>query len=283
MEMKQIITATVAVILICLVAVPLIDDSTKEVYSVAQNTTQKYYATSSGDLSEDLTITLESTNNYTINGENYQFLNNIVMITDTGDMWIIYGDNYNLYQKNSNYAQRSLGIGGSTTFYTDGTYKATTSAGVEYTGTFGNVIYPSIDGDLGYFLNKTAYANDASDVIFFSISNASYGAMFAIKYKATGEEVEKIVSPFASGAEVTLSDAAISYDTTDETIADNAINGLTYKVGDTSYTLRAFIAPLEYKTITENDSVILTILNLIPVMLIVALVLGIGYSIARRD
>ena len=283
MEMKQIITATVAVILICLVAVPLINDSTKEVYSITQNTTQKYYATSSGDLSEDLTITLESTNNYKINGESYDLsLNNIVIITDTGDMWVLYANNYNLYQKSDNYAQRSLGIGGFTTFYTDGTYKATTSAGVEYTGTFGNVVYPSNDGDLGYFINSTAYANDASDVIFFSISRSN-GAMFAIKYKATGEEVEKIVSPFASGAGVTLTDAAISYDSTDETIADNAINGLTYKVGDTSYTLRAFIAPLEYKTITENDSVILTILNLIPVMLVVALVLGIGYSIARRD
>lgn len=283
MEMKQIITATVAVILICLVAVPLINDSTKEVYSITQNTTQKYYATSSGDLSEDLTITLESNSNYKINGESYDLsLNNIVIITDTGDIWVIYANNYNLYQKSSNYAQRSLGIGGFTTFYTDGTYKATTSAGVEYTGTFGNVVYPSNDGDLGYFINSTAYANDASDVIFFSISGSN-GAMFAIKYKATGEEVEKIVSPFASGAEVTLTDAAISYDSTDETIADNAINGLTYKVGDTSYTLRAFIAPLEYKTITENDSVILTILNLIPVMLVVALVLGIGYSIARRD
>ena len=284
MEMKQIITATVAVILICLVAVPLIDDSTKEVYSITQNTAQKYYATSSGDLSEDLAITLESVSNYKINGESYDLsLNNIVIITDTGDIWVIYANNYNLYQKSDNYAQRSLGIGGSTTFYTDGTYKATTSAGVEYTGTFSNVIYPSNDGDLGYFINSTAYANDASDVIFFSIANASYGAMFAIKYKATGEEVEKIVSPFASGAEVTLTDAAISYNSTDETIADNAINGLTYKVGDTSYTLRAFIAPLEYKTISENDSVIITILNLIPVMLVVALVLGIGYSIARRD
>ena len=283
MEMKQIITATVAVILICLVAVPLIDDSTKEVYSITQNTAQKYYATSSGDLSEDLAITLESVSNYKINGESYDLsLNNIVIITDTGDIWVIYANNYNLYQKSDNYAQRSLGIGGSTTFYTDGTYKATTSAGVEYTGTFSNVIYPSKDGDLGYFINSTAYANDASDVIFFSISSTN-GATFAIKYKATGEEVEKIVSPFASGAEVTLTDAAISYNSTDETIADNAINGLTYKVGDTSYTLRAFIAPLEYKTISENDSVIITILNLIPVMLVVALVLGIGYSIARRD
>lgn len=282
MEMKQIITATVAVILICLVAVPLIDDSTKEVYSVAQNTTQKYYATSSSDLSEDLTITLESANNYTINGESYQFLNNIVMITDTGDMWILYGDNYNLYQKSNNGIQRSLMVGGSTTFYTDGTYKATTNTGTEYTGTFGNVIYPSKDGDLGYFLNSTAYADDASDIIFFSITGSN-GAMFAIEYKATGEEVKKIVSPFASGAGVTLTDAAISYNSTDETIADNAINGLTYKVGETSYTVKSFIAPLEYKTISENDSVIITILNLIPVMLVVALVLGIGYSIARRD
>ena len=283
MEMKQIITATVAVILICLVAVPLIDDSTKEVYSVAQNTTQRYYATSSSDLSENLTITLETDNTYTINGKRYDVApNNIVMITDTGDMWVMYTNNYNLFQKSNNGIQRSLMVGGSTTFYTDGTYKATTNTGTEYTGTFGNLIYPSIDGDLGYFINSTAYADDASDVIFFSIA-ASNGAMFAIEYKATGEEVEKIVSPFASGAEVTLTDAAISYNSTDETIADNAINGLTYKVGDTSYTVKSFIAPLEYKTITENDSVILTILNLIPVMLIVALVLGIGYSIARRD
>lgn len=265
-----VLSILVAVIIVATVAIPVIEDSSKDIHSTVQNTTQKYYATSSSDLSEDLTITLESVSNYKINGESYDLnLNNIVIITDTGDIWVIYANNYNLYQKSGNYAQRSLGIGGSTTFYTDGTYKATTSAGVEYTGTFGNVVYPSNDGDLGYFINSTAYANDASDVIFFSISNTSYGAMFAIKYKATGEEVEKIVSPFASGAEVTLSDAAISYDSTDETIADNAINGLTYKVGDTSYTLRAFIAPLEYKTITENDSAMISILQIVPLLLLI--------------
>lgn len=281
MEMKQIITATVAVILICLVAVPLIDDSTKEVYSFTQNATQRYYASGSGDLSEDLTITLVSKDNYTINGESYELNpNGAVMITDTGDMWILYNDNYYLY-KNKIY--NSLSIGGSTTFYTNGTYKATTATGTEYTGTFSNVIYPSIDGDLGYFFNTTAYADDASDIIFFSTSRNTNGAMFAIKCGATGEGVENIVSPFISGSDVTLTDFTISYNAADETIADNVINGLTYKIGDTEYTVRTFIAPLEYKTISENDSVIITILNLIPVMLIVALVLGIGYSIARRD
>ena len=265
-----VLSILVAVIIVATVAIPVIEDSSKDIHSTVQNTTQRYYATSSSDLSEDLTITLETDNIYTINGERYDASpNNIVMITDTGDMWILYGNNYNLYQKSDNYAQKSLGIGGSTTFYTDGTYKATKFAGVEYTGTFSNVIYPSKDGDLGYFLNSTAYADDASDVIFFSISNASYGAMFATKYKATGEEVEKIVSPFANGAGVTLTDAAISYNSSDETIADNAINGLTYKVGDTSYTLRAFIAPLEYKTITENDSAMISILQIVPLLLLI--------------
>lgn len=264
-----VLSILVAVIIVATVAIPVIEDSSKDIHSTVQNTTQKYYATSSSDLSEDLTITLESASNYKINGESYDLsLNNIVIITDTGDMWVIYANNYNLYQKSGNYAQRSLGIGGFTTFYTDGTYKATTSAGVEYTGTFGNVVYPSNDGDLGYFINSTAYANDASDVIFFSISGSN-GAMFAIEYKATGEEVEKIVSPFASGAGVTLTDAAISYNSSDETIADNAINGLTYKVGDTSYTLRSFIAPLEYKTITENDSAMISILQIVPLLLLI--------------
>ena len=288
MELNKIpilvVGLVVAILIVTVVAIPIIEDSSKEVRSTVQNTAQKYYATSSGDLSEDLTITLESVSNYKINGESYDLsLNNIVIITDTGDIWVIYANNYNLYQKNDNYAQRSLGIGGSTTFYTDGTYKATTSAGVEYTGTFSNVIYPSNDGDLGYFINSTAYANDASDVIFFSITNASYGAMFAIKYKATGEEVEKIVSPFSNGAEVTLTNAAISYNSTDETIADNAINGLTYKVGDTSYTLRAFIAPLEYKTITNNDSAVISIINIIPIVLIVSMLVSIVGMIFVRS
>lgn len=288
MELNKIpilvVGLVVAILIVTVVAIPIIEDSSKEVRSTVQNTAQKYYATSSGDLSEDLTITLESVSNYKINGESYDLsLNNVVIITDTGDIWVIYANNYNLYQKSDNYAQRSLGIGGSTTFYTDGTYKATTSAGVEYTGTFSNVIYPSNDGDLGYFINSTAYANDASDVIFFSITNASYGAMFAIKYKATGEEVEKIVSPFSNGAEVTLTNAAISYNSTDETIADNAINGLTYKVGDTSYTLRAFIAPLEYKTITNNDSAVISIINIIPIVLIVSMLVSIVGMIFVRS
>lgn len=283
MEMKQIITATVAVILICLVAIPLIDNSTGTVHTTVQNATQRYYATSSSDLSEDLTITLESNSNYTINGESYDStVSNIAIITDTGDIWVLYANNYNLYQKIDNGAMRSLSIGGSTTFYTDGTYKATTSTGTEYTGTYGNVIYPSKEGDLGYFLNSTAYVDDASNIIFFSIT-ANNGAIFAIEYKSTGEEVKKIVSPFASAAEVTLTDVAISYNSADKTIADNAINGLTYKIGDTQYNLRSFIAPLNYETITQNDATIISILDLIPVLLIAALIVGIGYSIARRE
>lgn len=280
MEMKQIITATVAVILICLVAIPLIDNSTGTIHTTTQNTTQKYYATEAGELTEDLTITLVSDNNYTINGESYPApLNSIIMVTDN-DFWVLYGNNYNLYQGNT---QRSLMIGGSTTFHTDGTYKATTSTGTEYTGTFTNLIYPSINGNLGYFVNKTAYADDDSDVIFFSISGSN-GAIFAVKYKASGEFVENVHAPFITGTGAqTMTDSAIVYNTNDETIADRAIKGLTYKIGDTQYTTTSFIAPLNYETITQNDATIITILDLIPVLLIAALIVGIGYSIARRE
>ncbi len=264
-----VLSILVAVIIVATVAIPVIEDSSKDIQTTVQNTAQKYYATSSGDLTEDLTITLEANNRYTINGESYSLtVANIAIITDTGDLWVLYANNYNLYQKSNNHVSVSLSIGGSTTFYTDGTYKATSSTGTEYTGTFNNVIYPSTDGDLGYFLNTTAYADDTSDIIFFSIS-ANNGALFAIDYKATGEEVEKIVSPFASGAEVTLTDVAISYDSTDETIADNAINGLTYKVGDTSYTINSFIAPLGYKTVTNKDSAMISILQIVPLLLLI--------------
>lgn len=265
-----VLSILVAVIVVATVAIPVIEDSSKEIHSTVQNTAQKYYAKSSSDLSEDLTITLVSRDNYTINGESYELNpNGVVIITDMGDMWILYNDNYYLYQKINNHAFSSLSIGGSTTFYTDGTYVATTATGTEYTGTFGNVVYPSVDGDLGYFFNTTAYADDASDVIFFSTSINNSGAMYAIKFKATGEEVEKIVSPFSSGAEVTLTDLTMTYNAADETIADNAIDGLTYRVGETEYTTKTFIAPLEYKTITNKDSAMISILQIVPLLLLI--------------
>lgn len=282
MEMKQIITATFAVILICLVAVPLIDTSSEQVRSVEQNTSQRYYATSSDGLTEDLTIKLESENRYTINGEPFT-LNSITIIADTA-MWVLYGNNYNLYQTATSTTQKSLNIGGSTTFYTDGTYKATSSTGTEYTGTFSKLIYPSIDGNLGYFMSSTAYADNDAEIIFFSITNSN-GAMFAEKYKASGEFVESIISPFSASGSVTLSSPSVVYSTneSDDTVADRKIKALTYTVGETEYTCYAFIAPIDYTTISDNDSIVISLLDMIPVLLIAALLIGIGYSIMRRE
>ena len=61
------------------------------------------------------------------------------------------------------------------------------------------------------------------------------------------------------------------------------MSGVTVEYGDNSASISTIIIPIEYHVITENDSTIRTILQLVPVMLIVSLVLGIGYTIARRN
>lgn len=107
--------------------------------------------------------------------------------------------------------------------------------------------------------------------------------------------IARTASSGAFVAKGTVDNLTTTWNITSEGIVDNIDITLTYdeinENGMDLYKITNFadfnfsyiFAPISYKTITENGAITKTLVDLTPVLLIVALVLGVGYSIARRE
>lgn len=293
MDMKQIITATVAVILVCLVAVPLIDQSSESVYTMDQNTTQ-YYMMS--DKTTNVTIQYTDgkvlLNDTEIPLSKTQYLP--VIITDS---FIVSTLSTDLYVFHDNVRDRTttLTMSDGSAKYTDTT--SSTQKDLSYTM---NCVL-SENGNYGLF--KTSPSKQSFNVskdntyyvMPYNSFRSSFGTCYGL-YEYKGAEMVDAIIPAAfsptSPNDIPAAESVVFNIGIDETNSDRAHYNISLNSTNTNATLNdvavpadsmIFLAPIEYKMISQNDSTILTILDLIPVLLIAAVLIGIGYSIMRRD
>lgn len=295
MDIKQIITATVAVILICLVAIPLVDASTETVKTSMNNVAEKYMMTESttGEITIEAT---ETTGTYIINGESKTFSTN-----DYDNFWCILTDNLfvRLYSTGSWMYFEGLPVGladlgttGKVVINSEGwtvTIPSGTGAGT-YTGTYDWICYPNENGNYGLyrFTGNTYVDNDA---IIFAINESATVSESVMTLPAViwsgsidgGDSTKYAWNHLTSPPTDVTSSTDVYIEYSEKGEISTKMTNVAIKYGDNSSYMATTIIPIEYHVITENDSTIRTILQLVPVMLIISLVLGIGYTIARRD
>lgn len=293
MDIKQIITATVAVILICLVAIPLIQTSSEGIYSTENNTTERFMMASAGS-TETVTLEFSKTTGYSVNG---------VVIpqpsTATWDVKAFWPGGFAKYngvgfmEINGNGAESRFNI---TKIVYDPVEKTLT-----YTATSGDVVienvpymyYMAEDGDYGLFISNNAISINKDSEYFVFIENTNlrdFGAYRSGYLYKNDTLVDTIIDPKFAGVDSAnnFQDTTISFNLNIEDVDSKhfVINGLSDTVINGTPQPKIYasiVAPIEYKYITDNESIIISLLDLIPILLIAAVLIGIGYSLMRRD
>lgn len=294
MDIKQIITATVAVILICLVAIPLIQTSSEGLYSTENNTSEKYLMASDGSG----TTTIEFTSGgYIADGVTTPY--------DETTRWMVkvfwpggfvkYNGTIGSMDLNKTGTDTRMNVSKIVYDSQADTLTYTTTTGDITISDVPYMYYMSDQGNYGFFKASEEDININKNVDFFIICEDTYkpnfGSFRAIYTYNNGEIKDTIFTPqFAEGQTYNFQNTTITFNLTIDDVDSRhyTITGFSdLNINDTAIDSNtvtlAIIAPIEYEYVSDNDSIIITILDLIPILLIAAVLIGIGYSIMRRD
>lgn len=289
MDIKQIITATVAVILICLVAIPLIQTSSEGIYSTENNTTERFMMAS--DSSEVVTLGFSTSNGYSVNG--------VTVPQPSVSTWNVKAFWPGGFAKYNGTGFMEINGNGETTRFniTKIVYDPAAST-LTYTTSTEDVVvndvpymyYMADNGDYGLFVsnNPVSINKDTDYFIFVENTNLNGVGGFRSGYVYNNDSlVETIIDPKLAVTDRNFQDTTITFNLNIEDVDRYhfTINGVTdLTVGSSVIsTPITIVAPIEYKYTTDNESIIISLLDLIPILLIAAVLIGIGYSLMRRD
>lgn len=289
MDMKQIITATVAVILICLVAIPLIQTSSEGIYSTENNTTERFMMAS--DSSEVVTLGFSTSNGYSVNG--------VTVPQPSVSTWNVKAFWPGGFAKYNGTGFMEINGNGETTRFniTKIVYDPAAST-LTYTTSTEDVVvndvpymyYMADNGDYGLFVsnNPVSINKDTDYFIFVENTNLNGVGGFRSGYVYNNDSlVETIIDPKLAVTDRNFQDTTITFNLNIEDVDRYhfTINGVTDLTvgGSVISTPITIVAPIEYKYTTDNESIIISLLDLIPILLIAAVLIGIGYSLMRRD
>lgn len=289
MDIKQIITATVAVILICLVAIPLIQTSSEGIYSTENNTTERFMMAS--DSSEVVTLGFSTSNGYSVNG--------VTVPQPSVSTWNVKAFWPGGFAKyNGTGFMEINGNGEATRFNITKIVYDPAASTLTYTTTTEDVVvndvpymyYMADNGDYGLFVsnNPVSINKDTDYFIFVENTNLNGVGGFRSGYVYNNDSlVETIIDPKLAVTNRNFQDTTITFNLNIEDVDRYhfTINGVTDLTvgGSVISTPITIVAPIEYKYTTDNESIIISLLDLIPILLIAAVLIGIGYSLMRRD
>lgn len=294
MDMKQIITATVAVILVCLVAIPIIESTSTNVYIEENNVKGAFSAisnTSSG-VSVEFEIINTTNGTFKINGVEYTTgsggaYDNYSMYSDAFTLMIIPGTT--AYVDIPSGSRTQLSNGDKFTA-SEGTWAYTPVSGDPKTGTYKYIVYTDPNGDFAaHYAGNALYATKGANYFAINPYNSSTGGLFA--HGTIGGEYtvdtkytysNGVATPYPYDVEVNIITSEIENNDLSVKI-DNFYKTVTNESGEKTEAATMLIIPIKYMAITENGTILLSIINIIPILLIAAVMIGIGYSIMRRD
>lgn len=284
--MKQIITATIAVILVCLVAVPIIDNASSSINTEMQNSTGKYIVVNSNSAG---THTIEVTETAVLwDGEpQQQYLTDYPGRCGSTEKIVIYslatiGVNLQVWEGSSP-TMYPLNTAGDKATFTNGTATITKDGATVSTTTYNTLIMPSADGDYGFFagssLNQTPVHVDHGKPIYGIGGPYTSSTDYDMYLFSVTDGNARLISGYNyNGSSITTKTYTITSQMTEGDISD-AYSSIKVDGANAFYVF----APLTYHIITDEQGVTITLLELIPVLLIAAVIIGIGYSIMRRD
>lgn len=289
MELNRIPTLVVglivAILIVTVVAIPIIDDASKTIYSTEQNTNAQYSMTTG----EKLTIT-GTAPSYTLNGVTldtyngyYLIVSDTIFISEgTAQTIIIDTENNNRIQTPS---EVTFTAENGTWSYT---YNSTTK-----TGSYTFLFYPNPEGEFGLYTQGGYMSQGDTGYIICPTggSDPNYRPCFIAEIK--DKAVTSILSdPFilATGNAITpidLDTSAITLDvdaSKDLELSDWYGSNTRVSYNGSSQAVINLMLPIHYKILTEDDSAILSIIDVIPILLIVSLLISIvGVAFVRSQ
>lgn len=284
MEMKQIITATVAVILVCLVAIPLINDSTDSIRTVGMNSSDRYVVVDGED-----TFRIESTGTigtFIINGE-----------TQTVNYFRLLAETISIYLSPSSSEIAYPGMTGTVSFSTtagnyiqfeNGNWTLHTNT-LDVTQPYNWILHSSETGNYGLYAttSSTAIMVDNDSKIYASqiqsVSGSTVTRPFMITSGTINDGFTGKYFSYVSGTSQTYNLTTVAKLNGEKGEISSELNSLTTEYNDTTFSPILLYVPLEYHYLSDMDSTTRTILSMIPILLVAAVIVGIGYSIARRE
>lgn len=280
MEVKQIITAVVAIILVMLVAVPMIDSSQNSLLIEQNNTGQRYSAI---DTTDKVTISYESAGTgFLIDGV---AIGDIITNDSTSVLIIISSslilrsgyssgsvNSAMLYSPDFSTENKQLAFPtNSKIIFENGTWEVTIAGESTATGSYDFLMIPSKTGTMGYF-DKTPNIKVNSDSKMYIVNTISG---FNLTYGSIGSGFEQAFSYDSTGAATPIQISPVYTDNDDLTYTVTNVNGLSNSWG-------SLIAPLTYKVLPSDNSVTYKILGIIPVLLITSVIIAVAGSILIR-
>lgn len=259
---RIIITVIVVTVAVVGVMIPVTSGLDDNIASVDQNTSEKYLLSANNP---DLVVERHANGSYLINGEN---------VTGSGSLFVI-GDGFLFQLRSGAYSIYSEGTSWTGDLYNeiltvdDGNYQFI-KGNVTVTGTTETLLYPDPRGDYGVYQNVPIVVDKNKPVYVMDRANS----IVFVSELMNGTEIDYIVDP---ANEVSLTFSATA---TDDGLGYN-YSSVQYTSGD--YTGYGFVmAPWKYHVVDSNAEVVKSIMNVIPLIVIIGLLIFAGYAIMSQ-
>lgn len=286
MNIKDISTILVSLIIgilmVVTVMVPIIESSETMVVSTENNVNGTYAMIQQKEL-DDLVIEIGNSS-VVVNGE---------VVVDDPTKSFVASDGF-VFRSNDNecYGADSVNIRriqttSITITISDGVFSYLDNS-VEYSGEISFLILPDPNGDLGFFQNTTIYATKNTPVYYVSTGGyhvdpigTSPNYLFEVVNGEITRSLSKMVyTGFGSDGTNTYEGdytlESIYSEGLDETNGKYNAGTLLWSPPSGEIGLNAWyiIAPIEYQYISENDGVVRTMLEILPIFAVIGLILG---------
>lgn len=284
----------ISILIVSAVAIPIIEDSTKYVNSVENNTVQKYSMIESTGTH---TISYVSPGVFNIDGEEKTittddnkifypfFVSDTIGILPRPTGAFIFGSGLESSPITMDQTTDVLS-------FSNGTWTLNYHGTNTYTGSYSWLIIPDDKGDYGMFRFSTSsiHIDNSADFIVLN-ENSSYAESATTNYGAT--ILRGSVNTGLTG-KVWATMNGVKTDITDDVTIKINLNGdkgeisshlasITQKWGDSAEkALVTVIAPITYHVISENDNSIISLIHILPVLLIVSLLMAIVGTVFVR-
>lgn len=269
-----VLSILVAVIVVATVAIPIVESSSTQIYTTENNTTERFMMTSDSSG----VVTLEfSSKGYSVNG--------VSVPQPAAATWDVKAFWPGGFAKYSGAGFMEInGDGAATRFnITKIVYDPATST-LTYTTSTEDVVvndvpymyYMANDGDYGLFnsTNPVSINKDTDYFIFVENTNREGTMAFRSGFIYNNDSlVETIIDPKLAGTDKNFQDTTISFVLNIEDVDRYhfTINGATDVTigGSVIPQILTFVAPIEFKIVSQNDSAMISILQIVPLLLLI--------------
>lgn len=286
-----IVTLIVGVLMVTTILIPIIQSSETTVVSTANNENGTYTMFKSPELG-DYTIVIGNSS-VTVNGE--VVADNSTRSFVISDAFVFRSNDAQCYGADSINTHR-VQTTSMTITISDGTFSYIDND-VEYSGELSFLILPDPDGNLGFFQNTSVYVTKDTPVYY--VTTGGYNAdpigttpNYVLKV-VNGEIVDSLCKMVYAGFgiegtsvyEGEYSLTGIYSDGLDKVNEKYSAGSFVWTPtsGENTAVAPYIIAPIEYQYISENDGVVRTLLEILPIFAIIGLVVGMVVMFRWRD